>query len=151
GLVIVSAAVAIVVNAYIAIALRGEASSLNVRAALLHVVGDLAASVAVVATGAIVLLTGWAYADPIASLVIAALIAFGAVRIVLDTVHILLEGVPKHLDLDGIRASIEERTGEGSVHDLHVWALAPEHAALSCHIVVGEAALSDGEHLVRGI
>ncbi len=150
GLVIASALAAIAINGYIAVRLRaGGEENLNVRMALLHVVGDLAASVGVVASGAIILATGWVYADPVISLAITALIAWSAIRIVLDTGNILLEGVPRGIDLAEIEASIADKQGVDSVHDLHVWALSPENVALSCHVVVTEDRLAEGEHLVR--
>jgi cobalt-zinc-cadmium efflux system protein len=149
GLVIVSAAVAILVNLFITFRLKSGEKNLNVQAALLHVVGDLAASVGVIVAGVVILTTAWYPADPIISLAIAVLIAWGAVKIVLDTGNILLEGVPKGMDLQAVGASIEDTHGVDSMHDLHVWALAPEQVALSCHVVVSEERLSEGEHLVR--
>jgi cobalt-zinc-cadmium efflux system protein len=151
GLVIVSALIAIAVNTFITFRLKsGESEhNLNVRAAMLHVLGDLAASVGVIAAGVVILVTGWYPADPILSLGIAALIAWSAIRIVLDTGNILLEGVPQGMDVDAIGGSIKDTTGVDSLHDLHVWALAPEQVALSCHIVVSEELLAEGEHLVR--
>ena len=150
GLVIVSALVAIAVNTFITFTLKaGDGNNLNVQAALLHVMGDLAASVGVIAAGVVILLTGWYPADPLISLAIAVLIAWGAVRIVLDTGNILLEGVPKGMDLEGIREAIKNAQGVDSLHDLHVWALATEQIALSCHVVVSEERLAEGEHLMR--
>jgi len=152
GLVIVAALVAIGVNIYIALRLRGGQGNINIRAAMLHVIGDLAASVGVVVAGAIILLTGWLYADPLISVAIAALIAWGAIRIVLDTINILLEGTPKGLDLEQVRAEILSTKGVDSVHDLHVWSLTPQQMALSCHIVVAEdQSAADGEHLIYTI
>jgi cobalt-zinc-cadmium efflux system protein len=152
GLVIVSALVAVAVNAYIAMRLRGDERNLNVRAALLHVVGDLAASLGVVIAGAVILLTGWLYADPIVSLAITALIAFSAVRIVFDTMNVLLEGVPRSIDLADVRRTVAATEGVVSVHDLHVWSLSGEQIALSCHLVVAEELLAaDSEHLVRRV
>lgn len=151
-LVIVSALVAIAVNVYIARGLRGEERNLNVRAALLHVLGDLAASIGVVVAGAVILLTGWLYADPIVSILITALIGVGAWRIVIDAVNVLLEGVPEGIDLDEVRREITTVAGVSSVHDLHVWALSGESIALSCHIVVPESQqAADSEHLVRDL
>jgi cobalt-zinc-cadmium efflux system protein len=121
AVVIAAALVAIAVNGFIGLSLRGAGGDLNVRAALLHVVGDLAASVGVVAAGAVVLLTGWLPADPLLSLGIAALIAFGAWGVVQRTVHILLEGTPTGLDVAAVRAEMEAYEGVRSVHDLHVW------------------------------
>jgi len=149
-LVVASALVAIGVNLFIASSLRGDARNLNIRAALLHVVGDLAASAGVVIAGVVILLTGWLYADPIVSLLITALIGVGAWRIVLDAINVLLEGVPAGIDLDQVHDEIVSLPGVTSVHDLHVWALSGESIALSCHIVVPEdQPAADSEHLVR--
>ena len=152
GLVIVAALVAIGVNIYIALRLRSGQANINIRAAMLHVIGDLAASVGVVVAGAVILLTGWLYADPLISVAIAALIAWGAIRIVIDTVNILLEGTPKGLDLEQVRAEILSTQGVDSVHDLHVWSLTPQQMALSCHIVVADdQSAAEGEHLIYRI
>jgi cobalt-zinc-cadmium efflux system protein len=151
GIVIAAAALAIAVNAFIGLSLRGAGDDLNVRAALLHVVGDLAASAGVMVAGAVVLLTGWLPADPLLSLAIAALIALGAWRIVHRTVHILLEGTPAGLDLAAVRREIEAHEGVTSVHDLHVWALSSEAVVLSCHLVVADERMADAEHRMRGL
>src|SRR6202162_4637365 len=95
GIVIVAALVGIAINAFVAFGLRGEARSLNVRAALLHVTGDIGASVGVVVAGAVILLTGWLYIDSLLSLGIAVLIAFSAWGIVRETVNMLMEGTPQ--------------------------------------------------------
>src|SRR5919198_1156568 len=151
GVVVVGAAlIAVAANALIGVLLRRQQENLNVRAALLHVVGDLIASAGVVVAGAVILVTGWPYADPVISIAIAALIAWGALRIVLETVNVLMEGTPRGIDLELIRA---EMVGNGvvSVHDLHVWSVSPEHPALSAHVVVSERSLADAEHLVRDL
>src|SRR3984893_12343627 len=152
ALVIVSALVAVGVNTFIALRLRGNELNLNVRAALLHVIGDLAASVGVIVAGLVILFTGWLYADPIVSLGITALIAVSAIRIVLDTMNVLLEGVPTGIDLEEVRRKVAAAPGITSVHDLHVWSLSGEQIALSCHVVVAEELLAaDSEHLVRTV
>jgi cobalt-zinc-cadmium efflux system protein len=152
GLVVVSALVAVGVNGYIAFRLRGNERNLNVRAALLHVLGDLAASVGVIAAGIVILLTGWLYADPIVSLGITVLIAFSAIRIVFDSMNVLLEGVPSGIDLEEVRRTVATVPGVNSLHDLHVWSLSGEQIALSCHLVVAEELLAaESEHLVRKV
>jgi cobalt-zinc-cadmium efflux system protein len=151
-LVVASAVVAIGVNLFIASSLRGDVRNLNIRAALLHVVGDLAASVGVVIAGAVILLSGWLYADPIVSLLITALIGVGAWRIVADAINVLLEGVPSGIDLVDVQGTIIATPGVESVHDLHVWGLSGESIALSCHVVVPEdQPTADSEHLVRDL
>src|SRR5712692_6683049 len=149
--VIVTALIGIAVNSYVIFGLRGETRSLNMRAAFLHVAGDIGASVGVVLAGVVILLTGWLYIDPILSLGIAALIAFGAWRIVLETVNLLLEGTPPDIDLSAVTDEIKHTSEVASLHDLHVWALSSEDTALSVHIVVGDCPLGDAEHLVRDL
>lgn len=153
GLVmLVSAMVAVAANAFIASRLHGHQSDMSIRAAALHVTGDLAASAGVVVAALVILATGWAYADPLISLAVGGLITWSALRICLDTLHILLEGTPKGLDLSALRADLEAAPGIIEVHDLHVWALSAQELALSCHVVLGEAlSASQGEHLVRDL
>ena len=151
AVVIVSALIAIAVNSYIAFGLRGDSKSLNLRAAMLHVVGDVAASVGVVVAGTVILLTGWLYIDPLLSLAIAVLIAFGAWRIVRETVTLLLEGTPSDIDLGAVTSEIMDTGRVTGMHDLHVWALSSDEMALSCHVVVGDLPLADAEHVVRDL
>ena len=151
AVVIVSALVAIAVNSYIAFGLRGDTKSLNLRAAMLHIVGDIAASIGVVVAGAVILLTGWLYIDPLLSLAIAVLIAFGAWRIVRETVNLLLEGTPNDINLGAVTSEIMDTGRVTGMHDLHVWALSSDEMALSCHVVVGDLPLADAEHVVRDL
>ena len=151
GIVIVAALVGIAINAYVAFGLRGEARSLNVRAALLHVIGDIGASVGVVVAGTVIVLTGWLYVDPLLSLGIAVLIAFSAWKIVRETVNLLMEGTPAEIDLASVTKEIASTELVTSMHDLHVWALSSDEVALSCHVVVGDCPLGDAEHVVRDL
>jgi cobalt-zinc-cadmium efflux system protein len=150
-IVILAALAGIAINVFVILALRGEGHSLNLRAALLHVTGDVAASAAVVVAGLVILWTGWLYIDPLLSLAIAGLIAYGALGIVRETVNLLLEGTPREIDLAAVISEIEHTDLVTGVHDLHVWALSSEEMALSCHVVIGECPLGDAEHVVRGI
>ena len=151
GLVIATALAAIAVNVFVILTLRGAGDSLNLRAALLHVTGDVAASAGVVIAGAVILLTGWLYIDPLLSLAIAALIAVGALRIIRESVNLLIEGTPPDVDLAAVRRQITRTPRVTGVHDLHVWALSPHEVALSCHVVVGDISLGDAEHVVRDL
>jgi cobalt-zinc-cadmium efflux system protein len=151
GVVIVTALLGIAINTFVILGLRGDGRSLNLRAALLHVTGDVAASAGVVVAGAVILLTGWLYIDPILSLAIAALIAWGAWGIVRETVNLLMEGTPREIDLEAVSAEITGTKLVTGFHDLHVWALSSEEMALSCHVVVGECPLGDAEHVVRDL
>lgn len=150
-IVILAAVLAIAVNSYIAFALHGHGHDINVRSALLHVASDIGASVGVVLAG-IFALTLHAYiVDPLVSLVIAALIAFGAWQIIRDTLVILMEGTPRGLELDEIRAAMLEVPGVEDVHDLHVWALSDGYRLLSAHVTVPNQALADTSTLLSDI
>src|SRR5690348_8306464 len=143
GIVIATALVAIAINAFVILTLRAHAHNLNLRAALLHVTGDVAASAGVVVAGAVILLTGWLYIDPILSLGIAGLIAFGAWRIAMETVNLLMEGTPVGIDIAAVESSIKNAAHVTGVHDLHVWALSSKTNALSMHVVVDDISLAD--------
>ncbi len=149
SLVVAAALVAILVNAYIAAGLRGERhDNLNIRAAFLHVVGDLAASVGVVLAGVLILLTHQYLLDPLISLAIAALITSGAWQIVRDTVAILMESTPRDVDLEALRAAMHEVPGVDDIHDLHVWALSDGFRLLTAHVAVPEQSLADAANLL---
>jgi cobalt-zinc-cadmium efflux system protein len=151
GLVIVAALVGIAINAFVVFGLRGDTKSLNMRAAVLHVTGDIGASIGVVIAGAIILLTGWLAIDPLLSIAIAVLIAFGAWRIVRETVNLLMEGTPRDIDLGAVTSEITGTPLISSMHDLHVWALSSDEMALSVHVVVDDCPLGEAEHVVRDL
>jgi cobalt-zinc-cadmium efflux system protein len=109
---------------------------LNARAATLHVIGDALGSVAALASGLVIALTGWLPIDPIASLVICALIAVSGLRLTRESLHALMEGVPRGLSVEAIGREMASVEGVLSVHDLHVWMLSGSRIALSAHVVV---------------
>ena len=111
-------------------------SSMNVRGAYLHVMGDLLASVGTIVAAFIVWTTGWLAADPIASLVTTALIVRGAWSLVRESVDVLLESTPAHISLSEVRSTLEGIPGVESVHDLHVWTVTSGVVALSAHAIV---------------
>jgi cobalt-zinc-cadmium efflux system protein len=151
GIVIIAALLGIAINAYVAFGLRGDHHNLNMRAALLHVTGDIGASIGVVLAGAVILLTGWLYIDPLLSIAIAVLIAYGAWRIVRETVNLLMEGTPRDIDLAAVTSEITRTGLITSMHDLHVWALSSDETALSVHVVVDDCPLGEAEHVVRDL
>lgn len=152
GLVIAAAALAIAVNGYIAGGLHHAGDeNLNIRAALLHVVGDIAASLGVVVAGIIILIWHAYLVDPLLSLLIALLIAYGAWQIVRDTVTILMEGIPRGIDLDRVRTAMLEVPGVENVHDLHVWALSDGFRLLTAHVTVPEQTLSEAANLLADL
>ncbi|HKW07186.1 MAG TPA: cation diffusion facilitator family transporter [Candidatus Dormibacteraeota bacterium] len=151
GTVIATALAAIAINTFVILTLRTGGSNLNLRAALLHVTGDVAASAGVVVAGIVILLTGWLYIDPILSIAIASLIAYDAWGIVRETVNLLMEGTPPEIDVVAVSKQITRTPKVAGVHDLHVWALSSEQLALSCHVVVDDISLADAEHVVRDL
>ena len=151
GIVIGTALAGIAINTFVLLNLRAGGRNLNVRAAFLHVTGDVAASVGVVVSGVVILLTGWLYIDPILSLGIAALIAYGAWGIVRETVNLLMEGTPAEIDMAAVAKVIKDTPRVTGFHDLHVWALSSDAVALSTHVVVDDISLGDAEHVVRDL
>lgn len=124
------------VNAGVAWLLMQGEQTMNTRAALLHVLGDLLGSVAALLAGAVVMLTGWTPVDPLLSLLICALILVSSLRLLREVLRALLEGVPAHLCVDEIGRSLATVPGVVSVHDLHVWTLSSQRVVLSAHLVV---------------
>jgi cobalt-zinc-cadmium efflux system protein len=147
----VAAGVGIVVNLIIGFGLMKEANNLNVRAAMLHVFGDVAASVGVIVAGIIILFTGWTVVDPLLSVGIAVLIALGAWRILRETTDILLEAVPKGLSMPDLVKDMKNVEGIQDVHDLHVWSITSNMYALSCHALIGDLPPSDSSAILHSL
>jgi cobalt-zinc-cadmium efflux system protein len=114
-------------------------SNMNVRGAYLHVLGDLLASVGTVVAAVLIRYTGWLLADPLASFITTALIMRGAWALVRESVDILLEAAPGHIDLAAVRAQLEAIPGIEAVHDLHVWSVTPRMIAMSAHAICRNA------------
>ncbi len=126
------------VNALVIWIMSRAEMTLNARAALLHVIGDLVSSFAALIAGAVIYFTGWLPIDPILSLVIAALILISTIRLLRDTLHVLMEGVPPALELQLIGKALAGMPGVVSVHDLHVWSITPGQVALSAHLEIND-------------
>lgn len=133
----ISASVGLLMNLYLGLGMRKE-DNINVKSAVLHMIGDAMASAGVIVGGIIILVTGWDIVDPILSVLIAFLIAFGAWKIVKQTVSILMEGTPKDIQLEQVSGEITSVSGVMNVHDLHIWSITSGKNALSCHVVVNE-------------
>lgn len=143
------AAIGLVVNMIAAyVLMKGDTShNLNMRSAFLHVIGDLIGSIGAVAAGILMLWFEWYWADPIISAVIAILILVSAWRVTRDSVHVLMEGTPKHISLQNLRESLSQLAGVKDVHDLHVWTVTSGFTALSCHLVIDET--MNSQHLLQ--
>ncbi|MCL6515900.1 MAG: cation diffusion facilitator family transporter [Alicyclobacillus sp.] len=149
GWLFVSAAVGLALNLYLAWGMRHD-EQLNVRSAVLHMMGDAAASAAVIAGGVVMALTGWYIIDPLLSAAIALLIAFGAWGIVRQTVTILMEGAPHGIELDRVVQEMLSVPGVQSVHDVHVWCITSGRNALSCHVVMdGDLTIRESQAILR--
>jgi cobalt-zinc-cadmium efflux system protein len=137
GLMLAVAAAGLVVNIAAALWLHGSSGhNLNVRAAYLHVLGDLLGSVGAITAAIVILATGWWPADPIISCLVAILILVGSWRLLRESVDVLLEAVPKHIDLEAVRRTLASIPGVEEVHDLHVWTLTSGFLAMSGHALV---------------
>lgn len=140
GLMLAVAGAGLLVNVVAAYLLhRSAGESLNVRGAYLHVLGDLLGSVGAIAAAIVIMTTGWYPADPIISVLVGALILWSSFKLVRESVEVLLEAVPAHLDVEEIRASIGRIDGVTEVHDLHVWTVTSGYFAMSGHAVVRDA------------
>lgn len=138
GMVMVIAAVGLLINMFAAWSLS-HGQSLNSRAALLHVSGDMLGSVAAIVAGAVVAATGWMPIDPILSLLVAALVLRSTWLLLKASTHVLMEGVPAHLSYDEIGRALTRVAGVAAVHDLHVWQMTSDRTALSAHLLIRDA------------
>ncbi|MEU3346164.1 cation diffusion facilitator family transporter [Streptomyces sp. NPDC006700] len=143
GLMLVFGAIGLVANSVsLMLLMRGQKESLNVRGAFLEVAADALGSVAVMISAAVILLTGWQAADPVASLAIGLLIVPRTLRLLRETLDVLLEAAPKNVDMNEVRAHILALEGVEDVHDLHAWTITSGLPVLSAHVVVRSDALS---------
>ncbi len=126
----------------LALLMRGQKESLNVRGAFLEVAADALGSVTVIVSSVVIMLTGWQAADPIASLVIALMIAPRTWKLLRETLSVLLETAPKGVDMAEVRSHILATDGVEDVHDLHAWTITSGMPVLSAHVVVSPEALN---------
>ncbi len=131
------ALVGLVINIVVAVILSRGEQTLNTRAAMLHVIGDLLGSLAALIAGVVIYFTGWTPIDPLLSLFICGLIVLSSLRLLREALHVIMEGVPAHIDLAKVgRAIVEADRSVIEVHDLHIWALSSGTIALSAHLEV---------------
>lgn len=146
GPVMIIAGLGLLVNIIVGfILLRGE-QTMNVRGALLHVLGDLMGSVAALVAGFVILATGWTPIDPILSIFVSILISISAVPLLREVVRVLMEGVPRDVDANRVSWALVAVEGVRSVHDLHIWTLSSSQRALAAHVEI--ARLADWETIL---
>lgn len=140
----------LVVNAIVSAALlRSGRENLNVHAAALHVASDALAALSVLIGAVLIWHLGWAWVDPVLSLIIAAVIVVGVVQIVRGASDVLLESVPEHVDVERVEERIKRVEGVVGVHDLHVWTLGTGNYALSAHILLPDRSISDATQILH--
>jgi cobalt-zinc-cadmium efflux system protein len=146
------AAVAIVMNLVIGLWLhKGSKDDLNIRSAYVHMLGDAVSAFGVVIAGILVAAMRAPLADPVVSLLIAGLILYSSYGVLRESATVLLEGTPAGMDMPALIAAIKSVTGVIDVHDLHVWMVGPGVVACSCHILVAEQSIREGQQVLRAV
>lgn len=146
------AAAALVMNGGIMLSLHAASKNdINIRSAFVHMLGDALGSVAIMAGALVIRYTGWERADPVLSMVLAALIIWTAWDIVRESLNILLEGLPRGIDLRHVGEAMKSVAGVLDVHDLHIWSLGSSTHALSCHVLIEDVPPSSSDGILRGL
>jgi cobalt-zinc-cadmium efflux system protein len=149
------AVIGLVVNLIVAFVLIGrdrsehEIEDLNVHSAFLHVLGDAVSSVGVIAAALMIWRTGWTLADPIASVLIGLIIIAGSSRVIKDSLHIIMEGVPKSIKVQDVVQAMTSVPGVVDIHDLHIWNICPGHTVLSAHVVLADQSLNQAQEVME--
>lgn len=126
--------------------------NLNMRGAYLHVISDMLGSIGAIVAALLIMFFGWGWADPLASVVVAALVLRSGYLVTKAGLHVLMEGTPENVDMDDVVKIIQNKKGIEGVHDLHVWSITSGLNALSCHAVVNERmSIAESEQLLRQI
>lgn len=126
--------------------------NLNMRGAYLHVISDMLGSIGAIVAALLIMFFGWGWADPLASVIVAALVLRSGYFVTKAGLHVLMEGTPENVDVDDVVETIQNKKGIEGVHDLHVWSITSGLNALSCHAVVDERmSIAESERLLRQI
>jgi len=136
GAVLAIAAIGLIVNLSVAWVLSRHRDNLNMRAALLHVLGDLLGSVAALVAGAVIVLTGYTVVDPLLSMLVSGLILRSTLGVLKESTLVLLDSVPSGVEFQEVGKALARIDGVRSVHDLHVWSMVPGRHAVSAHVLV---------------
>lgn len=151
-LMIVVAVAAIIVNLVIGLWLHKDSKNdLNIRGAYIHMLGDAVSAFGVVIAGVLVAAMRAPLADPVVSLLIAGLILYSSYGVLRESATVLLEGTPSGMDMPAVVAAIKSAKGVLDVHDLHVWMVGPGVVACSCHILVAEQSIREGQQVLRAV
>jgi cobalt-zinc-cadmium efflux system protein len=151
-LMMIIAGVGLLANAASAFVLqKSSRKNINVKAAFLHIMGDLFSSAGVIIGGIIIYVTGWFVIDPILSIMIGLIILKGAYGVVKETAAVLLEAVPKHIKLEKLVREVEALEGVESFHDVHVWTITSGLYALSGHVQIQDQRISESTQIMEGV
>lgn len=154
GMLII-ATIGLLINILVAwLLMRGgdTKENLNIRAAFLHVLGDLLGSVGAIVAALMIIFFNWGWADPLASVIVAVLVLISGWRVTKESIHVLMEGTPKNVEIDAVIKTIESIPGVNSMHDLHVWSITSGKNALSCHVVVdGTILVQESQEMLKTI
>ncbi|MDP2846514.1 MAG: cation diffusion facilitator family transporter [Candidatus Methanoperedens sp.] len=148
--VLIIATIGLIVNTWVALKLHGH-HDLNIRGAYLHVIGDVLASVAVIAGAVVIIFTGNYIIDPLLSILIGMMLLYGAFRLVFGSARILLEFAPKHVDADRLSGVMMQIEGVKGVHDIHIWSICSNIHAMSAHVLVDRIHVQQTEVLISKI
>jgi cobalt-zinc-cadmium efflux system protein len=149
-IMLVVAALGLVVNGSIMLGLRGERSrDINVRSAWAHMLGDALGSVGIIIGALVIRQTGWARVDPALSALIGLLIVWTAWDIIKESLNILLEGLPRGLNLNAVMEAMREIEDVLDVHDVHIWSLGSTTRALSCHVLIQDVPPSSSDSILQ--
>jgi cobalt-zinc-cadmium efflux system protein len=151
-LMMIVAAIGLLANAASALVLhKSSRKNLNVKAAFLHIMGDLFSSAGVIIGGIVIYVTGWFAVDPILSIMIGLIILKGAYGVVKETAVVLLEAVPKHIKLEKLIREVENIEGVESFHDVHVWTITSGLYALSGHVQIQDQRISESTQIMEAV
>lgn len=148
------AASGLIINLLVAWILAQGQRTLNIRAALLHVMGDVLGSLAALVAGAVIFYTGWFPIDPILSIFISILIMISSIRLLSESIQVLMEGVPTNIRIEEVSARLSALEGIHAIHDLHIWTLSSGILVLSAHVNIKEFSswprlLEDLRHTIK--
>jgi cobalt-zinc-cadmium efflux system protein len=150
SLMLVVAGLALLLNGAIMLGLRAASRhDINIRSAFIHMLGDLVGAVGIIVGALVIRFTGWQQADPVLSILIGVLIVWTAWDIIREALNILLEGLPRGLNLQSVIAQMQNVEGVLDVHDLHIWSLGSNTHALSCHVLIEDVPPSASDCILK--
>ena len=131
--------------------MRGAKDDINIKGAFLHLMGDALILGGVVVAAIIIHYTNWLWLDPVMGIMIVGIVLWGTWGLLHDSVSLMLDGVPRHIDQSGVRKYLESYDGITAIHDLHIWGLSTREVALTAHAIMPTKTLTDADHKKIGM